>query len=279
MLNRGIKRKNPSVTCVQILNPYIASSNFDYVIFPRHDMNDANDVKGKFKAGSNVLPMTGSIHDKTLDVLAAAKESYRGTHLSSLPSPRVTLLLGASHPRHCSYNIQQLETSVRNVVSCVQNQGGSVSIMGSRRTPKETMLRVRQILKDVGCPNFVWSPNEELQLEQNGETENNPYVGVLAWSDGVFVTPDSITMTSEAISSDPTLGVYVMLSSSPSGKFQRFFEELWARDNHHCEEAVLSALPNLTSASPCVRQLLKTNTAAADKDLDKIVNTITQGIQ
>ena len=279
MLNRGIKQQHPHITTVQILNPYISSSHFDYIILPRHDTLPKESIE------NNVLLMTGSIHNKTTDVLNDARENVRLEHteLYKMPLPRVALLLGASHSTHCKYNSQQLENSIIQIIKHVQKCKGSILAIGSRRTPPENMKRIRNVLIKSECPHVSWSPCDTNIKDKDVNGKNavptkNPYVAVLALADAIVVTPDSITMTSEAISAKPLSGVHVMLSDVPSGKFRRFFEEIWETNKgdpkSDQKDVNQQTVLDLSNASSCVRRLKINAISDADNDLDTIVERI-----
>ena len=83
-------------------------------------------------------------------------------------------------------------------------------VLASRRTSSTVLESLSN------GPWEFWGPNSTLP---------NPYIGVLALSDVLVVTPDSITMAREAMSAGPRLGTFVMLPEVTKGKFKRFFDE------------------------------------------------------
>ena len=307
MLNRGIKQRNPFLTTVQVLNPYLNPTNFDFVVLPKHDANYclsfstlcatiSSTVTATFSsvastvvsalatfptvAGttgalssrtttsialvrpkatkiinethSNVLWMAGSIHDKSRKRLMDGEKSFQNT-VGVLPYPRVAILFGAPHARHCPYDNVQLMNAMEQVVQYVKKLDGSIMALGSRRTPSSSMNQVQDLLKNVGLAHMSWSPGDE---------GKNPYVGALATADAVFVTPDSMTMTCEALSANPNHGVYVLMSDASQGKFYRFFNTLWSENarsetNTDALDTVLQLEKaiDFTRASTCTKRL------------------------
>ena len=114
---------------------------------------------------------------------------------------------------------------------------------------------------------MVWSPSD------GGE---NPYVHALATSDAVVVTPDTITMTSEALSSNCSEGAYVMMSDIPTGKFQVFFKQLQDVRNVEAGKVEENEEKGMLAGVPGVKRLYPTNVA---DDLNNIERVIVDRIQ
>jgi mitochondrial fission protein ELM1 len=312
MLNRGIKKMNPAITTVQILNPYLNPTNFDFVILPRHDakrylfssaavltsathfflttmFTSTRNRASTFAPTStdilnekygNILWMTGCIHDKSDQMLINSKELGQNS-LGAFTSPRVAVLLGAPHARHCPYDDVKLIDSVKKVANHVDKLGGSIIALGSRRTPPSSICKIKMLLNNIGISHIVWSPGDE---------RRNPYIDTLAAADAIFVTPDSITMTCEALSSNPKNGVYSLMSDVPRGKFKEFFEDLWvvgdAGNTKNKETDVTESdlwekenqeTINLLKASSCTRMLLPSK--RGDRDLENIINIIVEAVK
>jgi mitochondrial fission protein ELM1 len=227
VLNRGIKTLHPTVTTVQILSPYLplrgcgAADGFDVVVLPRHDDGGGGSGDGGGGAGAGegaqVQWMTGSLHDKSPSVLADARAAF-ADELGAFPAPRVALLVGAPH-RRCRYSAEALRAAADALAAGVAACGGSLIVLASRRTPAGTPAALRQVLADRACAGMVWAP---------GDAAPNPYTGALALSDAIVLSPDSMTMASEALSCRPVLGVSVLMRDTASGKFRRFFDGLAA---------------------------------------------------
>ena len=256
MLSRAMRcTKRDQLTTVHVLRPYIATTNFDFVVVPRHDV---------MPAGSNVLRMTGSLHDKTFEVLQQARDTVNFFPSLNLPTPRVAMLLGAPHARHAKYDTATLVAATKGLASRVVANGGSIIAIGSRRTPHETMRKIKNILQELECPHTIWSPG----ISEQGE---NPYVHALASSDAIVVTPDTITMTCEALSAECSEGAHVMMSNVATGKFQLFFEQLQKSCNINTKQNDKGMLAGV----PGVKKLYSTN---ATDDLENIVSVVVNSI-
>ncbi len=160
---------------VQIQDPRIAPKNFDLVVVPQHDPT----------RGSNVLVTTAALHRVTPTRLTAAAAQFTGV-FDHLPATRVAVLIGGNSKAH------QMTAAVTDRL-CNQLQAlavkGDVGLMitASRRTGEDNIKRLREGLKG---PN-IWF------WDGTGE---NPYFAFLAAATHIMVTEDSVSMTSEALS-------------------------------------------------------------------------------
>lgn len=159
---------------VQILNPRIDPAHWDTVIAPQHDHID----------GPNVLQPLGSLNPIDEAWLADGREA--SPHFSELPQPRVGVLLGGPR-KDIPLDADYARALIARLVARQQQEGGSLLVLASRRTPIALIERFRDAL--AGVPGLVWSGPDD---------GRNPYPGVLGWADRLVVSPDSVNMLSEA---------------------------------------------------------------------------------
>jgi len=159
---------------VQILDPRCDTRHWDVVIAPRHDG----------LRGANVLAPLGSLHPIDTAWLADARAAWHDD-FARLPAPRIGVLLGGPRrgvPLDAAWQ-SALATQLRRLLQ----QGGSVMVVASRRTPTGLV---------DGCLQAI---GEQPRRAWRGAADGaNPYPGVLAWSDRLLVSPDSVNMLSEA---------------------------------------------------------------------------------
>jgi mitochondrial fission protein ELM1 len=179
----AVKRASGGRTlAVHIQNPLAPLAEFDLVIAMRHDGID----------GPNVVQIDTALHDVTSDGLEAAGEAWRG-RLGSLPRPLTGVLLGGSTRRHPFGAAQAADLIARlNMVRA----GGGLAITPSRRTPEDVKVALRAA--------FAGDPGVYLWDEQG----DNPYRGILALSDRLVATGDSVSMVSEALASGHPVAVF-----------------------------------------------------------------------
>ena len=203
----AVKRASGGRTlAVHIQNPLAALGEFDLVIPMRHD---------PVAEGPNVVPIDLALHDVTPEVLAAAAEAWR-ERFDGLPRPLTGVLLGGSTKRH-PFTVEQ-GRALAERLKALRAEGG-LAITPSRRTPDE----VKAVLREA----FAGDPGV---LLWNGEGDN-PYRGILALSDRLVATGDSVSMVSEAVATGHPVAVFDFLGANGGGgqRRRRFIRNLVER--------------------------------------------------
>jgi len=213
---------------VQILDPRVNPAHWDTVIAPQHDL----------LTGRNVIRPLGSLNPVDEAWLQDGREADPA--FASLPQPRVGVLLGGPR-KGVTFNEAYIDQLISGLHARRRQEGGSLLVMASRRTPPELVERMRQGLGDV--PGLVWAGNDD---------GGNPYPGVLGWADRLVVTPDSVNMLSEACAVG--CPVHTLVLGSLPEKLARFHAALRQAGLLHALDA---------SDTPPVPPLRITDTIAA----------------
>ena len=187
---------------VQILDPRIDTSAFGVVIAPQHDGID----------GANVIRSIGALNPVDRRWLADARTRF--ARFAALPSPRTTVLIGATN-RAQRLDTRYFDALLDRLGAQHAADGGSFLVSVSRRTPENVQLKLRAA--------FAAFPGVFFGNERDGE---NPYAGFLAWADRIVVTPDSVNMISEACATGKP--VYTFAPRPIAGKLAAFHRELRA---------------------------------------------------
>jgi mitochondrial fission protein ELM1 len=186
---------------VHVQHPLANLDRFDLVIPMRHD--------GAPEA-ANVLAIDLALHDVTPALLAQAAEAWR-ERLEGLPRPLTGVLLGGSTQRFPFTEAQGRELAGR--LKALRAQGG-LAITPSRRTPPEVKAVLRAAFAgDDGV--YLWD-----------EAGDNPYRGILALSDRIVATGDSVSMVSEAVAAGRPVAVFPLDGGK---RHTRFIENLVER--------------------------------------------------
>ena len=196
---RSWKRRQP-IFSVQILDPRIATTEYDLVIAPAHDELREN----------NVLPTLGAlnpINDVWLDQTREANP-----HPHRIASSLSLLLIGGPHTQS-PLTLSALLDLLPQLAERVKKTGGGVLICGSRRTPNPWQEALRESAAALHVP--IWLD------AQDGD---NPYQAALAYADEIIVTADSVNMVSEACATRAS--VILFSAAAPSGKLARFHQQL-----------------------------------------------------
>lgn len=194
-----IGEQSPTTFRIQIQNPVLSPKRFDFVITPRHDRLQ----------GDNVLSVKGAMHRVTDKIIADGAERW-ASHFAHLPHPLVAVLVGGSNGAY-RMDVEDAARLGAQLAEISKKHGIGLLITPSRRTGAANEAALRQALD--GRPAYIWDGNGE-----------NPYFGLLGLADVIIATPDSINMVSEAAST----GKPVMIAPLPGGsrKFNAFHQEM-----------------------------------------------------
>lgn len=187
---------------VQILDPRLDPSLWDWVIAPAHDG----------LAGPNVLAVQGSLNPVDDAWLASAREAFAA--FAHLPAPRTAVLIGGASA-HARFDRNAFEVLAGRLEAMLARDGGSLMITASRRTDDQVRAALRH--RFVETPGLTWLD------ERDGP---NPYSGLLAWADRLVCSPDSVNMISEACAT--RLPVFVFDPQRVRGRPRRFLDALLA---------------------------------------------------
>ncbi len=183
---------------IHIQDPHVAPSRFDMLAPPRHDGME----------GPNIFPTTGALHRVTAERLAAEAAAW-APKVAHLPRPYIAVLIGGSNG---SYRIdpEVIDGWCRRLCTIAIAQG-SLLVTPSRRTGAENIDRLIAGVTEV--PAQVWNLEGE-----------NPYFGYLGLADYAVVSPDSVSMVSEACATGKP--VHVLPLAGGTRKFQAFHRHM-----------------------------------------------------
>jgi mitochondrial fission protein ELM1 len=193
----------PATRVVQVLDPRLAPHHWDLVVAPEHDGLH----------GDNVITLVGSLNPIDDAWLAAARTRFPA--LGALPSPRTAVLLGGP-TRAVRMDRGGFEVLMAKLELWLALEGGSVLLLGSRRTPPLIAAVARERCTEM--PGAHWFD------DRDGE---NFYPGALAWADRIVVTPDSTNLISEACATG--VPVFVAEPGRATGRQRKLIAELQAR--------------------------------------------------
>ena len=181
---------------VQVQDPRFARRHVDLIVAPRHDP----------ARGDNVFLTDGSVHRVTPAVLEAARPRFAPL-FAAIQRPMVGVLVGGSNR---VYRVTaQAMARLGEQLAALASQGMGIAVTPSRRTGEAALHALRERL--AGVPHYFWDGSGD-----------NPYFGLLAHSDALVVTGDSVNMVSEAASTGKP--VHVVGLEGGSAKFRRFHD-------------------------------------------------------
>lgn len=192
----AIKRASGGRTAVvHIQTPPLPFSAFDLLVLPAHDG----------RTGPNVFVTRAAVHRVTRERIDAAAERF-AQKIAHLPAPRVAVLIGGSNNRY-ALTPEIVTRMAEQLATLARDLGIGLLVTPSRRTGPEN----EAILRDTfaGLPAEVWDG-----------AGDNPYFAWLGLADWILVTQDSVSMTSEAVSTGKP--VYVVGLDGTSRRIDDF---------------------------------------------------------
>ena len=227
---RAVKRLSGGRTfTVFSKDPYRGLTTADVVYVPAHDR----------LRGDNVITTLTSPHRLTAAAFAAARHEP-DERLYRLPGPKVGMILGGSSGRRAVTH--EDAARLAGLAESLLAQGFSPMVTPSRRTPAFVMARIAAALEQaIGDGRaFVWDG-----------TGDNPYLPILALSDAIVVTGDSVNMMGECAMS----GAPIHIVEVPDGpaKMTWFIDRLietgaarrWAGRIERFSYAPIDATPEI----------------------------------
>ena len=230
-----IKKSSQNKTkIVQLMNP--GKANFkkaDLVVLPYHDL-----YKGYNK---NVLFTAGTPHRITPERLKQEKEKW-DIVFKNYKHKRLSLIVGGA-TKNKPFSIDMAKELLKNTLDLDPQ---SILVTTSRRTPQNIV----NFLKDN-------LPTEKTFFYQFGDKAENPYFGLIACSDMIIVTGDSMSMCSECCASNVPVFIFApnnMMSEKHKRFHQSLFEQGYALP---CGEKLKSVKGNFNPANEIVLHIQK----------------------
>ena len=198
----AIRRRNPAPMVLIHIQPIGASRAFDLVVVMPHDRLE----------GRNVLKVDTALHTlRPADLSEAAAVS--DPRFADLPRPWTGVLVGG-RTSHAPFSVEMARRLADGLDALRDKTGGSLLITPSRRTPPDVLSALGgRYLADQSV--FFWDGGGV-----------NPYRTILAGSDALVVTGDSISMVSEALATTSDVWVFETQTGKRHGRFlQSLFDK------------------------------------------------------
>ena len=128
-------------------------------------------------------------------MLTTARQEF--PQLGELPGPRVGVLVGGSiRDNQIEFTPRHAARLADNLMRVHKNMGGTLLIADSRRTPDDART---QLLEGIADSNHAFFSKDSPQ---------NPFMGILGWSDYFVTTGDSMTQSCEAIATSKPVYIF-----------------------------------------------------------------------
>jgi mitochondrial fission protein ELM1 len=189
--------------CIYVLNPRVSSKHFDLVIKMKHDSI----------TGQNVIASDLSLNRVSKAKLVNEARKFK-SEFQKFRKPYYAVLIGGN-TKHYTMSNAACSNLIAKIDFIIKQCQGSVLITSSRRTPA--------LVKDALAK--LAAAHNNVYLADLSQNRSNPYLAMLAVSEKIFVTQDSVNMISEACCAKKTTYIIPLLGLR-KGKSLKFINEL-----------------------------------------------------
>ena len=189
-----------NITTIHIQDPKISPEYFDFVITPQHDPIQ----------GSNVYKTQFAVNHINASFLSAAASEFPDD-FSSYLRPLIMVVLGGTN-RHFHFDNDSISHMNNQIKAVCHSMNANAIVLFSRRTPPA--------IKKLCVNSFSSHP----LITVWDESKPNPYLALLSRCDYVFLTCDSYSMISEALSAQKRTYIYRLPSKKTNSRLQSFIQ-------------------------------------------------------
>ena len=221
----NLKNNNQqAIKVIQIMNPNLPMSKFDFVILPKHDKISKN--------YPNVIRSVGSLTRINEEIIKNECEKFSQT-FKNIRSPKIALFIGGDS-KNTQFTSKSAINLAKKASKIATNMKATLLITNSRRTGT---IITKLVQENLTCDFkfFDW---------QNVK-ENNPYFAIIGYADFFIATGDSVSMISESCSTGKP--VYIFDEDHISSKKQRQFHHDLFSENYALDLAEINDLTPRTS--------------------------------
>lgn len=188
------------VTTIHIQDPKINPKHFDFVIAPQHDSIQ----------GSNVYKTQFAVNHINASLLSEAAAEFPDD-FSTYQRPLIMVVLGGTN-RHFHFDNDSISHMNNQIEDVCQSMNANAIVLFSRRTPPS--------IKNLCFNSF----NSDPLITVWDESKPNPYLALLSRCDYVFLTCDSYSMISEALSAQKKTYIYKLPPKKAKSRLQSFIQ-------------------------------------------------------
>lgn len=199
----ALKKKRPNLKIICIMDPKANYHCYDVVAIPNHD-----NISYK---GDNLVRFSGSLSYFTQNDLDLAKSEFKAEFKELVKKPIIGLIVGGDATCY-SFSMLKARELVDKVELLATKMQANIYATTSRRTGEDRASYIKY------------------KLEKNNHTVytgegKNPFRAIIGYSDILFVTPETVSMLSEACASK-SLVITTDIESVTSKRIKNYINEL-----------------------------------------------------
>ncbi|PPR08908.1 MAG: hypothetical protein CFH44_00592 [Proteobacteria bacterium] len=240
----SLKKQNPNLKTICIMDPKRYYNSYDVVAVPNHD-----DIS---YTGDNVVSFTGSISYFSQADLDIAKKEFTEEFSESIKKPLIGLVIGGDSKGY-KFTMLKAKKLLEQTFELVNKLDANIYATTSRRTPAEQTSYIKYKVEESGNQIYTSGPK-------------NPFRAILGYSSIIIVTPETVSMLSEACATD-ALVLISDRNAVKSSRIQSFIQEL-------IDKGMLFDLDEVVNSNDLSIYIEKAKLKPKFKELYKVVEFI-----
>lgn len=223
---------------IHLQNPQTPPRHFDLIVSMRHDELD----------GPNVLQTKTALHKLTATDLASAKTDWQSRLINDPAQPVLGVILGGKN-KAFGFTPERTAALISLLQTTIAMHAPRILITPSHRTETFVMEQLQAAFKDHPDV-WIWD-----------ETGDNPYKAILALSDHLLVTADSVSMISESLFTGTPVHIFELNGTS---RRHRIFLDILQQDQltHMIDDKIdfsVDRLPQPVDETARIAQIIRQN--------------------
>ena len=198
-----LKKKNPNLKTICIMDPKRNYKSYDVIAVPNHDQLTYK--------GDNVISFTGSLSYFSHQDLDLAKEDFKQEFSSLLENPLIGLVIGGDSKGY-KFSMLKARDLLDKAFILANKFGSNIYATTSRRTPEKQTDYIKYKIESSN--NTIYTTGEK-----------NPYRAIMGYSSILIVTPETVSMLMESCATD-ALVLIADRGGVKSKRIQFFIQEL-----------------------------------------------------
>lgn len=240
----SLKKQNPNLKTICIMDPKRNYSSYDVIALPTHD--------NVSYSGDNIVRFTGSLSYFNANDLNIAKEEFKDEFSNIISNPLIGLVIGGDSKGY-KFNMLKAHDLLDKTFILANKLGSHIYATTSRRTPQVAVDYIKYRLEK--SDNTIYTSGDK-----------NPYRAIMAYSSIIIVTPETVSMLMESCATD----ALVLISdrhSVKSSRIQFFIKELM-------DKGLLFDLDDMLNEDDISSYILKAKESTSFDELEKVVEFI-----
>ena len=239
-----LKKNNPNLKTICIMDPKRYYDSYDVVAVPNHDVVSYS--------GDNLIRITGSLSYFSKDDLDVAKKEFKDEFAPLIKNPLIGLIIGGDSKGY-QFTMLKARDLLDKTMLLSKKLESKIYATTSRRTPEEQTAYIKYRIEDSN--NEIYTAGKK-----------NPFRAIMGYSSIIIVTPETISMLMESCATD-ALTLIADRKGVKSARIQKFIQEL-------IDKGVLYELEDILYKDNILEYIEKAKSKPKFDEMEKVVEFI-----